>query len=143
LRRFAYSLTGNREDADDLAQAVIEKLLSRGLPEEANERKWIFRVCKNLWIDEIRSREVRRSHAKDVVNECDGTPADGMLKRLEAQRLIKALDKLPASQRLPISLVAIEGLTYAEAAEMLEVPIGTVMSRISRARNTLLRLMAE
>ena len=69
LRRFCYSLTGNAADADDLLQATVEKLLNKGMPEDAHPAKWAYRVCKNVWIDEIRAREVRQRHAGSVAEE--------------------------------------------------------------------------
>ena len=67
LKRFCLSLTGNGADADDLLQSTVERVLERGLPDDAHLARWSFRVCKNLWIDEVRSREVRTRHAVSVV----------------------------------------------------------------------------
>ncbi|GAA6204658.1 hypothetical protein NBRC116600_14550 [Thalassotalea sp. SU-HH00458] len=61
IRRFAYSLTGNHHDADDLLQNTIERILTKGVPEDVELTKWMFRVCRNLWIDEYRSRQVRQA----------------------------------------------------------------------------------
>ncbi len=139
IRRFAYALTGTRADADDLLQATIVRLLERGAPDGADTRKWAFRVCKNMWIDEIRARKVRRDAAQsaDLQPEADldgERTAIGAVALAEAERAMAAL---PEDQRAALSLVAIEGLTYAEAAEALQTPIGTIMSRISRARAAL------
>lgn len=139
IRRFAYALTGTRADADDLLQATVVRLLERGAPDGADTRKWAFRVCKNMWIDEIRARRVRREAAKSVDLQPEAAfdgerTAIGAVALAEAER---AMAKLPEEQRAALSLVAIEGLTYAEAAEALQTPIGTIMSRISRARAAL------
>ncbi len=144
LRRFAYSLTGTRADADDLLQATVERLLSRGAPEDADIRKWSFRVCRNLWIDEIRSRRVRSAAVSEGKLEAEER-IDGervALGSISVAEVSRAMAGLPDDQRSALSLVAVEGLSYAEAAEMLDIPIGTVMSRISRARAALAERLA-
>jgi len=140
LRGFCYSLTGNHADADDLLQITVERVLEKGMPDDAHAAKWAYRVCKNAWIDEVRSRDVRQKYpqlveqAPDVARSAEHIAGgDQQLNAVAA-----ALDELPDEQRLALSLVAIEGKTYAEAAEILEVPIGTIMSRIARARRQLL-----
>ncbi|PLW68043.1 RNA polymerase sigma factor [Pseudohalioglobus lutimaris] len=140
LRRFCYSLTGNAADADDLLQATVEKLLRKGMPEDAHAAKWSYRVCKNVWIDELRSREVRQRYPATVVDEDVAHSTEAVAEgERELAAVSAALEQLPAEQRLALSLVAIEGKTYAEAAEILEVPVGTIMSRIARARKNLLQ----
>jgi len=139
LRKFCISLTGNAADGDDLLQVTVERVLSRGMPADAHVAKWAYRVCKNAWIDELRSRDVRHKYPQLVVDEGDNSPsaeheASG---QRELQAVTAALNKLPPEQRLALTLVAIEGKTYAEAAEILEVPVGTIMSRIARARRHL------
>lgn len=139
LRRFAYSLTGARHDADDLLQATVERLLERGVPKDASVQRWAFRVCKNIWIDEIRSRQVRKNAAASgkVGGE---TVVDGeriVMDRMTFTQVNEAMARLPDEQRAALSLVALEGFSYAEAAEALGAPIGTIMSRIARARRAL------
>ncbi len=68
LRRFCYSLTGNNADADDLLQSTVERLLQKGMPEDAHAAKWSYRVCKNVWIDELRSRDVRQRYPATVTD---------------------------------------------------------------------------
>jgi len=138
LRRFCYSLTGTQADADDLLQATVEKVLEKGMPDEAHPAKWAYRVCKNAWIDELRSREVRQRYPEQV-EEPDGAPSAEWVASQERQvsAVSDALQGLPKDQRLALTLVAVEGKTYAEAAEILEVPVGTIMSRIARARRQL------
>lgn len=139
LRRFAYSLAGARADADDLVQTTVMRLLERGAPDDADVRKWAFRVCKNIWIDDRRARAVRlqaaASGALDGAGAADGERA--AMGRLALDEAERALAALPAEQRAALTLVAVEGMTYAEAAEALDVPVGTIMSRISRARAAL------
>ena len=139
VRRFAVSLTGNMADADDLLQMVVERLLKHGVPEGVHLLKWSFRICRNLWIDEIRARKVR-SHVpvEDVSYSLAGEDGEKTaMAKLTLNDVDEALEQLPESQRAAICLVSVEGFSYAEAAETLKVPIGTIMSRVSRARQTL------
>jgi RNA polymerase sigma-70 factor (ECF subfamily) len=143
LRKFCLSLTGSAADADDLLQITVERILDKGMPADAHVAKWAYRVCKNAWIDELRSREVRQRYPHSVAsNEGDHSPSAEQLASGERQveAVAAALEQLPVEQRLSLSLVAIEGKTYAEAAEILEVPVGTIMSRIARARKQLMQI---
>jgi len=138
LRRYCYALTGSKSDADDILQLTVEKILKNGLKDDIPLDRWAFRVCKNAWLDEIRYRNVR---AINVETNPESEPfSDGerdMINEIETHRVHKAMAKLPQDQRAALALVAVEGYSYAEAASILEVPIGTIMSRISRARKTL------
>ncbi len=139
LRRFALSLSGNMADADDLLQMTVERVLTKGLPEDAEVLPWAMRVCRNLWIDEIRARKVRHSATADptlgeeqiVEGEAE---AIGKLSMREVQQ---ELQEMPEEQRAVLVLVAVEGYSYKEAAKLLDTPIGTVMSRLARARAAL------
>ncbi|GGC66176.1 RNA polymerase sigma factor [Marinobacter halophilus] len=136
LRRFAYSLTGSMPDADDLLQNTVERLLVRSRPDDVDLTKWAFRVCRNVWIDECRARKVRRV-AADKPELSEGQVVDGehhTTQQIEWNRVDAAMAELPQEQRQIISLVAIQGLPYKVVAEILEVPRGTVMSRLARAR---------
>jgi RNA polymerase sigma-70 factor (ECF subfamily) len=143
LRRYAYALTGVRHDADDLLQATLERLLTKGVPEAVELDKWSFRVCRNMWIDEIRARRVRSSvplEESDVMEQAfDGENA--LMSKLALAEISDAMDELPEEQRAALSLVVLEGLSYAQAAEVLETPVGTIMSRIARARAALSRAL--
>lgn len=141
LRRFCYSLTGSAADADDLLQTTVEKLLQKGMPEDAHTAKWSYRVCKNVWLDELRSRKVRQRYPATVADEVERSPSteDVAEGERELAAVSAAMEQLPTEQRLALTLVAVEGKTYAEAAEILEVPTGTIMSRIARARKNLLQ----
>jgi len=139
LRRFAYSLTGASHDGDDLLQATVERVLERGAPDDADIRKWSFRICKNIWIDEIRARKVRTNA---VANGKVGgeEKVDGeriVMDKITLAQVNNAMDGLPDEQRAALSLVALEGFSYAETADILDTPIGTIMSRIARARRAL------
>jgi len=143
VRRFAYSLTGSVHDADDLLQNTVERVLSREPPDDVDLLKWMFRVCRNLWIDEYRSRKVRNNAAQDPGLQAqqifDGEKA--IYQQITLNQVDAAMQQLPDEQRTIISLVAVEGLSYSEVAAALEIPIGTVMSRLSRARAALGRLL--
>lgn len=139
LRRFALSLTGNPPDADDLLQSTVERALTRTPPRgKPDAIKWMFRICRNLWIDELRSRKVRETATDDP--ESLGRPAADaatMVDELTLREVAQAMDELPEGQREVLSLVAVAGMSYREAAEVLQVPAGTVMSRLARARAAL------
>lgn len=142
LRRFCYSLTGNAADADDLLQATVERILHKGMPEDAHADKWTYRVCKNVWIDELRSREVRQRYPSAAIEEETALSAEATAENeREIAAVSAALAALPDDQRLALTLVTIDGKTYAEAADILDVPVGTIMSRIARARKQLMHLM--
>ena len=139
LKRFCSSLTGDLHDADDLLQLTVERVLERGMPEDAHAGKWAYRVCRNLWLDELRAREVRSRYVKaEVAGNSDlGVSDAGGLERLEFERVDQAINTLPEEQKTVLLLVAVEGRSYAEVAELLDIPIGTVMSRVARARRSL------
>jgi RNA polymerase sigma factor (sigma-70 family) len=136
IRRFAYSLTGSPQDADDLLQNTIERVLSRGVPDDVELVKWTFRVCRNLWIDEYRARKVRRSDV-DAAELLDEQAIDGekiICDQITLQQVNNAMAQLPTDQSSILALVAVQGMSYKEVAETLSIPIGTVMSRLARAR---------
>lgn len=145
LRRFASSLTGNRHDADDLLQSTVERVLTREVPEDADLPKWMFRVLRNLWIDEIRQRDVRAKAAErpELRDEQIVAGEAVVLGELTLREVERAMAELPAEQREVISLVSVEGFTYQEAADVLNVPIGTVMSRLARARAGLTKRLGQ
>jgi len=139
VRRFALSLTGNRHDADDLLQNTVERVLDRGVPEQVDVGRWMFKVCKNLWIDELRAHSVRaRASASPELAEEPVVSGEAVaFGELELREVDRAMASLPDEQRLVLALVAVEGLTYREAAEVLDTPLGTIMSRLARARASL------
>ena len=138
LKRFCLSLTSDPADADDLLQITVERLLEKGMPEDAHVAKWAHRVCRNLWIDEIRSRDVRSRYAQsESVIEGAGTTSANTDESVQLDRVSAAMERLPPDQRAALVQVAVEGCSYAEAAALLEVPIGTIMSRVARARKAL------
>lgn len=141
LRRFTFALTGAKHDADDLLQATVEKLLvSASAPMDDLElQKWAFRVCRNQWIDEVRKQRVRLAgDLSDTELPIDPLENDRrLMSRITLDEVNAAMSQLPEKQRITLAMVALGGLSYAEISEALDVPIGTVMSRISRARTEL------
>lgn len=136
LRRFTYSLTGSKADADDLTQNTVMKLLNHPAPEGIPLAQWAFRICRNMWIDEYRAHRVRQNAQPQVEYETV-TATDGeeqMLNEVQIAQVGEALDSLPPEQREVLSLVAVEGMSYQEAATVLAIPAGTIMSRLARAR---------
>ncbi len=145
LRRLAHALARNRADADDLAQATVERMLRARDQWQPDTRfdAWAFRIMRNLWIDTGRAatRLASRSAPADAALTVGIDPTGPLEQRSELALLMRALAQLPAEQREVIALVTIEGLGYAEAAAILDVPIGTVSSRMLRGRQALLVLM--
>lgn len=145
LRRFCLSLSGTAADADDLLQVTVERILDKGMPTDADATKWAYRVCKNAWIDELRSREVRQRYPQQVAWNTEEAPSaeDSASGERAVEAVAVAMNALPMEQRLALTLVAVEGKSYAEAAAILEVPVGTIMSRIARARQQLLQTRGD
>ena len=143
LRRFALALTGHRADADDLVQAGCEKALLSSGQWQAGTRmdSWMYRIMQNHWIDQVRTRASRGTAVDPEVLE--QIPDDGWHRGIEArltlEKVVDAMRDLPEPMRAVIALVTVEGLSYREAADVLELPIGTVMSRLARGRMELMR----
>ena len=137
LRRFARGLSGSISDADDLVQAACERALARQHQFEEGTRfdSWMFRIVQTIWIDQIRSRDVRKEDG-DIAQDRLGSeePVRRAEARLALDEVRRALDCLPPDQRTALLLVTVEGLSYKEAAETVQVPVGTIMSRLARAR---------
>jgi RNA polymerase sigma-70 factor, ECF subfamily len=138
LRRFARSLVRNPHDADDVVQIAVERALLRREQWRSDSRldSWLFKILRNAWIDELRSRGRR---TKIFMPEEDGEHVGeaSMEREIDRWTAETALTRLPEDQRLAVSLVLIEGLSYKDAAEVLEVPIGTLTSRLARGREAL------
>lgn len=146
LRRFALSLAGNAADGDDLVQAACEKALRNQAQFQVGSRmdSWLYRIIQTLWLDDLRKRKVRGPaiDPADIEIGDEGKGARLPEDRMMLARARTAMAGLPEPQRAVLSLVAIEGLSYKEAAEVLEVPVGTVMSRLARAREAILPQMS-
>jgi RNA polymerase sigma-70 factor (ECF subfamily) len=137
LRRFARGLTGSVSEADDLVQAACERALARQHQFQEGTRfdSWMFRIVQTIWIDQIRSRDVRKEDA-EIAEERLGSnePVRRVEARLALDEVRRAIDRLPPDQRTVLLLVTVEGLSYKEAADVVRVPVGTIMSRLARAR---------
>lgn len=138
LRRFACGLTGSLEEADDLVQAVYQRAIERHWQWEPGTRlqSWVFKIAHSLWISGKRHAAVRAGRGEpvdpDTLIGADGERAiQARLTLADVRRLVAGL---PAEQRGALMLVAVEGLSYAEAADVLGIPAGTVASRVARAR---------
>ena len=144
LRRFARSIAWNREDADDLVQVAVERALNRSEQWEQGTRldSWIFRIMKNAWIDELRGR-VRRERL--FAPEEAGEHVGDNFAEAQQQRMLmqKAVSLLSEEQRMVVGLVLIDGLPYKEAAQALDIPIGTLTSRLARARLALQAILSD
>jgi RNA polymerase sigma-70 factor (ECF subfamily) len=141
LRRFSYALTGDMDSADDLLQETCARALSRLDQWQPGTRldSWMFRIAQNIWIDRVRANKVRGvvvdlDAARDMAGEDGRQVTEG---RLALGKVAKGIAQLPPDQKVLIALICVDGLSYKEAAEVLDVPIGTVMSRLARARRAL------
>lgn len=145
LRKFAYSLTGSIHDADDLLQNTLERLLSKPIPEQVTLMAWAFRVCRNCWIDEYRAKKVRANASDALAYEAQSANQlnmdEAVTQSITLKQVSSAMDELPCEQRETLSLVAVQGMSYADASEVLQVPAGTIMSRLARARTKISNLL--
>lgn len=157
--RFALRLASNEADAEDLVQRTCVKALesSHQYTEQGQLRSWLFRIEHRIWLNEIRARETRQSShynagaqpacAYGEFNSTD--PASNVViieeyspeSHLELHQIYLQVESLPEAQRLVVLLVCVEGFTYCESADILDIPIGTVMSRLARARMVLGKAM--
>jgi RNA polymerase sigma-70 factor (ECF subfamily) len=147
LRRFARGLCGTADRADDLVQAACERALARMEQWTPGTRldSWMYRIVRTIWIDELRAQAVRQ-RARDRQEGEMETWFDGeraLEARMTMQAVREAVAELAPEQREILLLVAVEGVSYKEAAEILEIPIGTVMSRLARGRAALVKLLEK
>lgn len=146
LRRLARALTRDAADADDLVQHTVERaLVHRGQWRPGTRLdSWMFRIMKNAWIDEARARNRKAQvfSPEEAGLDVGSDGAGEMEVRLEARAVTAAMARLPDDQRLAVALVLVEGLSYKEAAEVMEVPQGTLTSRLGRGRAALLADLA-
>jgi RNA polymerase sigma-70 factor (ECF subfamily) len=144
--RYALVLSGNRDTAEELVQAACLRALERSHQFTPGTRldRWVFSIVHSIWLNEVRSRKVRLGQGlvdADAVLVFDGlkyTEAN-----ISARQVLREVQELPEAQRETVFLVYVEGMTYREAAELLEVPIGTIMSRLAAARGKLAGLNSE
>jgi len=145
LRRFALGLTRNGAEADDLVQAACEKAITRIDQWEQGTRldSWMFRIIQTTHIDQIRAQK-RRNAYHEVIQGQGEQSFDGenaVQASLTLDNVRHAIYALPEDQRAVVMLVSVEGLSYKEASDVLEIPMGTLTSRLVRARTALTRMM--
>jgi RNA polymerase sigma-70 factor, ECF subfamily len=142
LRRYARALTGNRDAADDLVQDTLERALARAalFRPGGNARAWLFTIMHNVFVNQVRSAAARRTVALDE-DSIEAAGRDVAHEGLAVRDIERALALLHADQREVLLLVALEALSYADTARVIGVPVGTVMSRLSRGRERLRGLL--
>jgi len=160
---FALRLTANQADAEDLVQRTCLKALEEagGYKEQGRIRNWLFKIEYRIWLNVLRARQIRHAgsfknssyndaqfdeHAADSLKVFDAEASavhhelantHSPESQLQLQQIYEQVESLPEAQRLVVTLVCVEGFTYQETAQILDIPIGTVMSRLARARRTL------
>jgi len=141
LRRYARALTGDVNRADDLVQDTLERALAKlDLWQPGSDlRAWLFTLMHNLFVNQIRVRRPQETVLEDALDE---PVSGGQMEALAARDIHAALAQLPEEQREVLLLVGLEQFGYAEAAQVLGVPTGTVMSRLSRARERMRQMLA-
>lgn len=145
LRAFGRALTKDQTLADDLVQLSCEKALRNfhGYSQGTRLDAWLFRIMRNTWIDDRRSAHTRLSTEwpeEDIAADPEGNVIEA---RSDLRNVARAMAKMEPEQREVLMLIGVSGLKYGEAAEALELPIGTVMSRLARARKKLAQLIGR
>ncbi len=142
LRRYALVLTRNAHDAEDLVQDTLTRAIAAAhtWEPESDLRVWLFRILHNGHISNLRKAKVRRNARMDLPEPVE---EESQARRIEVQQVLAALEEIPEPQRRPIVLVALEEMSYADAAKALGIPIGTFMSRLGRGRQALRRALGE
>jgi RNA polymerase sigma-70 factor (ECF subfamily) len=147
MRRFARSLARDPDRADDLVQAACQRALERlnQVREGTRLDSWLYRIIYTRWIDKLRRGQTRSANlvlltGEDLPAAANAREANDLATALDIK---SALEKLPAEHHAAITLVSVEGYSYEEAASVLDIPVGTVASRVARARIMLGRLMVQ
>jgi RNA polymerase sigma-70 factor (ECF subfamily) len=147
LRRFSFALTGDKDKADDLVQDTCERALAhldQWKPGTSLD-SWMYRIAQNIWFDHHRGRRAQGSvSGLDEVENMAGVDGRNVTEsRLTLAAVSAGIARLPAEQQVLVAMVCVEGISYKEAASILGIPIGTVMSRLSRARQALYATLTE
>jgi len=142
LRRYAYALVRDHDSADDLVQDTLERALSRWAlrRSDGDLRAWLFTIQRNLHVSALRQGQRRGTHVELDEATTPSTVAQ-QESGIEVQDILAALDQLPEEQKSLLLLVGVEDLSYDDAAKVMGVPTGTVMSRLSRGRQRLRALL--
>lgn len=135
LYRYAYRLSGTAADAEDLTQETFGKALARlpQLREPERARAWLFRILRNLYLHKVRDQKRHKVVPLDAVGELPGR-GEAELPDIDPAKLQQALNELDEAFRTPIILFYFEEFSYRDIAEQMELPIGTVMSRLARGK---------
>jgi RNA polymerase sigma-70 factor (ECF subfamily) len=147
LRRFGVALTGSQEDGDDMVQAALTNALGREtkMPPMAQADTWLFGMIQTLWRDELRRRKTNGTKSAATIagaeKSVDGRRITETLLMLAQTR--ERFGRLPEDQRVALALVVLDGMSYRDAAAQLDIPVGTLMSRLSRARDALRTMIDE
>lgn len=146
LRRFAFTIARSAADADDLVQEACIRALTRQdqwNPAQPLDR-WVFRILRNVWIDEVRKRQVRTGQGQIPAEDASELiSVETGEARFAERELHRKITEMPDELGLVVLVVSVEGYSYKEAAELLDIPVGTVMSRLHRARKQLAQDMVE
>ena len=143
LRRYAVALTGSRFEAEDLVQETLTRAIAAAssFRKGGNLRGWLFTIMHNAFVSGVRARRAADRELDDDLPELSQAPTQ--LDRLEVRDVLAGLSRLPEAQRAALVLIALEDFSYSEAARVLGVPLGTLMSRLARGREALRRAMSE
>lgn len=144
--RFALALSGAQDVADDLTQATCLRALERSHQVTHTDRldSWLMTICRSIWLNELRARTVRKSQGLATTPDAElVAPGTDVEMNIFAREVFTQVMQLPEAQRETVMLVFVEGYSYREAAALLEVPIGTIMSRLSNARKKLQAAMPQ
>ena len=147
LRRFCLGLTASRDLADDLVQATCERALARLHQWQPDTRldSWMFTIAKTVWINDWHRRQTRGVEVE--LDDMDASQSADSEKATESsillKRVLEQMKRLPEEQQELLLLVCVEGFSYRETAEILDIKVGTVMSRLARARQKIRELMTE
>ena len=141
LRRYALALTGSRFEAEDLVQDTLTRAIAAApsFRKGGNLRAWLFTIMHNAFISGVRAR---RAADRELSEVPEPSQAPTQLDRLEVRDVLAALARLPEAQRAALVLIALEDFSYSEAARVLDIPLGTLMSRLARGREALRRAMS-
>jgi RNA polymerase sigma-70 factor (ECF subfamily) len=136
LYRYAYRLSGSAADAEDLTQETFGKALARlpQLREPERAKAWLFRILRNLYLHKLRDQKRHKIVPLDAVGELPERSGDDPMPEIDPAKLQNALNELDETFRTPIILFYFEDFSYRDIAEQMELPIGTVMSRLARAK---------
>ena len=142
MRRYALVLTRNAHDAEDLVQEALTRAIAAAdsWRPDSDLRVWLFRILHNAHVSNLRKQKVRRDAQIDLP---EPVVEETQSRRMEVRQVLEALDRIPEAQRRPIVLVALEEMSYADAAEALDLPLGTFMSRLGRGRQALRQALGD